>query len=89
MNMIDQIAQAIAEADSSDFQAESARYRRLALSALRPLANPTDAMIDAAHKAASFDDLWAINSRRDFKRAVEAMLAVAVLATAPKQVRDA
>ena len=46
-------------------------------------------MIDAAHKAASFDDLWAINSRRDFKRAVKAMLAVAVLATAPKQVRDA
>jgi len=89
MNMIDQIAQAIAEADSSDFQTESARYRRLALSALRPLASPTDAMIDAAHKAASFDDLWAINSRRDFKRAVEAMLAVAVLATAPKQVRDA
>jgi hypothetical protein len=26
-------------------------------------------------QAASFDDLWAINSRRDFKRAVKAMLA--------------
>ncbi len=87
--MIDQIARAIAEADGSDFQAESARYRRLALAALRPLANPSDAMVDAAHKAASFDDLWAINSRRDFKRAVKAMLALAVLATAPKQVRDA
>jgi hypothetical protein len=32
-------------------------------------------MIDAAHQAASFDDHWAINSRRDFKRAVKAMLA--------------
>ena len=32
-------------------------------------------MIDAAHEAASFDDMWAINSRRDFKRAVKAMLA--------------
>ena len=32
-------------------------------------------MIDAAHKAASFDDMWAINSRRDFKRAVKAMFA--------------
>jgi hypothetical protein len=30
MNMIDQIAHAIAEADGSDFQAEPARYRRLA-----------------------------------------------------------
>jgi len=32
-------------------------------------------MIDAAHKAVSFDDIWAINSRRDFKRTVKAMLA--------------
>jgi hypothetical protein len=48
MNMIDQIAHAIAEADGSDFRAESARYRRLAVAALQPLANPTDAMIDAA-----------------------------------------
>ncbi|MGO9419850.1 hypothetical protein, partial [Roseiarcus sp.] len=54
-----------------------ARYRRLAVAALQPLANPTDAMIDAAHEAASFDDMWAINSRRDFKRAVRAMLAAA------------
>jgi hypothetical protein len=75
MNMIDQIAHAIAEADGGNFQAEPARYRRLAAAALQPLANPTDAMIDAAHKAASFDDLWAISSRRDFKRAVKAMLA--------------
>ena len=75
MNMIDRIANAIAEADGSDFRAESARYRRLAAAALQPLANPTDAMIDAAHEAASFDDMWAINSRRDFKRAVKAMLA--------------
>ena len=73
--MIDHVAQAIAEPDGSNFQAERARYRRLALAASQPLANPTDAIIDAADKAASFDDLWAINSRRDFKRAVKAMLA--------------
>ena len=79
MNMIDQVAHAIAEAEGSSFQADLARYRRLALAALQPLANPTDAMIDAAHKAASFDDLWAINSRRDFKRAVKAMLAGSVI----------
>jgi hypothetical protein len=75
MNMIDQIATAIAEADGGGFQQDSARYRRLALAALQPLANPTDAMIDAAHQAASLDDMWAIHSRRDFKRAVKAMLA--------------
>ena len=73
--MIDQIAAAIAEADGSGFEKDRAKYRRLALAALQPLANPTDAMIDAAHQAASFDDIWAINSRRDFKRAVKAMLA--------------
>jgi hypothetical protein len=74
MNMIDQIANAIAEADGSRFQEDRARYRRLAMAALQPLSNPTDAMIDAAHQAASFDDHWAINSRRDFKRAVKAMV---------------
>ena len=75
LNMIDRIAHAIAEADGSNFQAESARYRRLAAAALQSLTNLTDAMIDAAHEAASFDDLWAINSHRDFKRAVKAMFA--------------
>lgn len=79
MNMIDQIAYAIAEADGSEFQADPAKYRRLAAAALQPLANPTDAMIDAAHKAASFDDIWAINSRRDFKKAVKAMLAASAV----------
>ena len=77
MNMIDQIAHAIAEADGGNFRDDPARYRRLAAAALQPLASPTDAMIDAAHKAVSFDALWAINSRRDFKRAVKAMLATA------------
>ena len=33
--------------------------------------------VDAAHEAASFDAHWAINSRRDFKRAVKAMSAQA------------
>ena len=36
--------------------------------ALQPLPNPADAMIDAANKA-SFDDVWAVNSRRDWTRA--------------------
>jgi len=72
MNMIDEIAHAIAEADAA---------------ALQPLASPTEAMIDAAHKAASFDDIWAINSRRDFKRAVKVMLAAsAIKQNSPKPI---
>ena len=46
-------------------------------------------MIDAAHEAASFDDMWAINSRRDFKRAVKAMLAAAdIKQNTPMRWRD-
>jgi hypothetical protein len=38
------------------------------------LAKPTDAMIDAAYEAVRFDEAWAINSRRDFVKAVKAMV---------------
>jgi hypothetical protein len=76
--MVDLMAHAIAEADGSDFQADPARYRQLAVAALKPLANPTDAMIDAAHDAVWFDAFWAINSRSDFERAVKAMIAAAL-----------
>jgi hypothetical protein len=55
--MVDLIGHAIAEADGSDFQADPVRYRRLAVAALKPLANPTDAMIAAAHEAVWFDAL--------------------------------
>jgi hypothetical protein len=42
------------------------------------MARPTDAMVDAAHQAAWFDDNWAINSRDDFRRAVRAMVEAAI-----------
>jgi hypothetical protein len=75
--MIDEVAEAIAKADGGDLHADSARYRRLAQAALKPLAKPTEAMIDAAHEAVWFDDFWAINSRRDFRKAVRAMILAA------------
>jgi hypothetical protein len=78
MPMIDQIATAIAQADGADIRADPARYRRLALGALQPLAKPTENMIDAAHEAVWSDGLWAINNRRDFKKAVRAMILAAV-----------
>jgi hypothetical protein len=76
--MLDQIAEAIAKADGGDVHADADRYRRLALAALKPLLKPTDAMVDAGHEAVEFDNLWAINSRADFRKAVRAMILVAM-----------
>ncbi len=79
--MIDRIGRAIADADGTDFAEDPDRYRRLARAALTALATPTEAMIDAAHDVVWFDAAWAINSRRDFRRAVKAMLAAAAAET--------
>ena len=76
-NMVDVVGKAIADADGGTFTADRARYRRLAVAAIPPLAKPTESMVDAAHEAVWFDAYWAINSRRDFKRAVKAMIAEA------------
>lgn len=76
--MVERIARGLAKADGESFDADPSRYRRLAIASLKALAVPTEAMIDAAHEAASFDDHWAINSRRDFRRAVRAMTAQAI-----------
>ena len=76
--MVDSVGRAIAEADDGDFDADPARYRRLARAALEPLARPTAAMLDAAHEAVWFDAFWAINSRNDFKKAVKAMMRAAL-----------
>ena len=76
--MIDRIAEAIAKADGGDERADPVRYRKLALAAIRPLASPTEKMIDAAHLAVWSDDYWAINSRRDFQKAVRAMIRATV-----------
>ena len=72
--MIGRIAQALANADGEAIDADPGRYRRLAIASLGPLTVPTKSMIDAAHEAVQFDDAWAVNSRRDFQRAVKAMI---------------
>jgi hypothetical protein len=73
-SMIDRIAQALARADGEAVDADPGRYRRLAIASLEALMVPTKAMIDAAHEAVWFDDAWAINSGRDFQKAVRAMI---------------
>ena len=76
--MVDRIALSLAEADGQDLEADPARYRRLAIAALQPLRAPSEAMVDAAHEAVWFDAAWAINGRRDFRRAVRAMITQAI-----------
>jgi len=76
--MVDRIAQALAAADGQAIDADPQRYRRLAIASLQPLAVPTEAMIEAAHQVVWFDAKWAIDSRRDFRRAVRAMITHAI-----------
>ena len=77
-SMIEQVARAIAMEDGIKFEADPARFRKLALAALKPLARPTEAMVDAAHQAVWSDAFWAINSRADFRKAVRAMIKAAM-----------
>jgi hypothetical protein len=77
-SMVDQIGRAIAKADNASFESEPTRYRKLALASLKPLARPTEAMVDAAYEAVWSDAFWAINSRSDFKKAVRAMVRAAM-----------
>ena len=72
--MMDRKVHALAKADGETVDADPGRYRRHALAALKPLTVPTKTMIDAAHEAVWFDEAWAINNRRDFQKAVRAMI---------------
>jgi hypothetical protein len=72
------VARAIATADGAKFEADPARFPRPALAALKPVARPTDMMVDAAYDAVRFDEHWAINSRRDFRKGVRAMVLAAM-----------
>ena len=76
--MVHRIDGAIDASDSADFESDPARYRKLALAALKPLTRPTEAMVGAAHEVVWFDAFWAINSRADFKKAVRAMIRAAM-----------
>lgn len=73
-NMLDVVARAVATADGGSFDLDRDRYRQLALAAVRALARPSKGMIYAAHAAVEFDAMWAINTNRDFARAVKAMM---------------
>ena len=48
------------------------------MAAIEPLSRPTEAMVDAAHEVVSFDGFRAIDSRRDFRKAVRATIDTAM-----------
>ena len=76
--MIEQIERAIAKVDGAKFEDDPGRFRRLALAALKPMTRPTEEMVDAAYEAVRFDEHWAVNSRRDFRKGVRAMILAAM-----------
>jgi len=76
--MVVRIGRTLAKEDGVKFESDPARFRKLALAALKPLTRPTAAMVDAAHEAVWSDAFWAINSRRDFEKAVRAMIRAAM-----------
>jgi hypothetical protein len=42
------------------------------------MSTPSEAMVDAAYEAVRFDEHWAVNSRRDFRKDVRAMILAAM-----------
>ena len=67
-------ARAVAKAARRRGANDGDPYTRMADAVIAEFAKPTDAMIDAAYEAVRFDEAWAINSRRDFVKAVNAMV---------------
>jgi hypothetical protein len=67
-------ARAVAKVARRSAADNADRYTCMADAVIAEFAKPTDAMIDAAYEAVRFDEAWAINSRRDFVKAVKAMV---------------
>ncbi len=70
----DRAAQAIKKAARASAADDVERWARMADAVIAEFEKPTAAMIDAAYEAVRFDESWAINSRRDFVRALKAMV---------------
>ena len=67
-------ARAVAKVAQGSTADNADHYTRMADAVIAEFAKPTNAMIDAAYEAVRFDEAWAINSRRDFVKAVNAMV---------------
>jgi hypothetical protein len=67
-------AKAAAQAARSRYEDDVELYYRIARAVLAEVAKPSSTMIDAAYEAVRFDEAWAIHSRRDFQKALRAMV---------------
>ena len=63
-SMVDQVGAAIATADGADLESDPVRYRRLALAALKPLTQPTEAMVGVCSSMRSGRSTAGPTSRR-------------------------
>ncbi len=67
-DFVERLARTLAKIDQSEFEENPERFRLLARGAMTELQKPTPEMISAAYEAVRFDESWAINSGRDFKK---------------------
>jgi hypothetical protein len=77
-DFVERLARTLAKIDQSEFEENPDRFRILARGAMTELQKPTPEMISAAYEAVRFDESWAINSGRDFKKGVRAMIDAAL-----------
>ena len=77
-DFVERLARTLAKIDQSEFAENPERFRLLARAAMTELQKPTPDMISVAYEAVRFDESWAINSGRDFKRGVKAMIDAAL-----------
>ncbi len=77
-DFVERLARTLANIDQSKFEENPERFRLLARGAMTELQKPTPEMISAAYEAVRFDESWAINSGRDFKKGVKAMIDAAL-----------
>ncbi len=78
IDFVERLARTLAKVDESDFEKDPERYWLLARAAMIELQKPTPEMISAAYDAVRFDEGWAVNSGRDFKSGVKAMIDAAL-----------
>ncbi len=76
-DFVERLALTLAKVDQSDFEKDP-EHRLLARAAMTELQKPTPDMISAAYEAVRFDEGWAINTGRDFKKGVKAMIDAAL-----------
>ena len=77
-DFVERLARTLAKVDQSDFEKDADRFILMAQAAVTECQEPTPEMISAAYEAVRFDEGWAINTGRDFKKGIKAMFDAAL-----------